>query len=144
VTEQGLAGIVHTSGNPHCHVILRGGSAGTNHDAQSVASAAALMEKAEVPARIMVDASHGNSNKDFRRQPLVVEDLAQQLEAGSRALVGTMMESHLVEGHQSLRAPADLTYGQSITDACMNWQTTEPLLERLALGIQKRRQRRTS
>lgn len=139
VSEQGLAGIVHTRGNPHSHVILRGGSTGPNYDRDSVAAAAALMEKAEVPARILVDASHGNSSKDFRKQPVVIEDLAQQIESGSRTLFGTMMESHLVEGNQALRDPAALAYGQSITDACMSWSTTEPLFERLASAVRRRR-----
>jgi 3-deoxy-7-phosphoheptulonate synthase len=144
VSEQGLAGIVHTTGNPHCHVILRGGSAGPNYDTDSIARAASAMEKAKVPARIMVDASHGNSSKDFRRQPQVIDSLAEQLEAGTRVLVGTMMESHLVEGNQALNDPKDLVYGQSVTDACMSWETTAPLLERLAKAVQKRRELRAA
>jgi 3-deoxy-7-phosphoheptulonate synthase len=142
VSEQGLAGIVHTRGNLHAHIILRGGSSGPNYDEQSVAEAAALMHKANIPARILVDASHGNSKKDFKRQPLVIEDLARQIEAGSRTVVGTMMESHLVEGNQPLEDPEVLPYGQSITDACMSWSTTEPLLERLASAVRSRRSRR--
>jgi 3-deoxy-7-phosphoheptulonate synthase len=89
----------------------------------------------------MVDASHGNSSKDFRKQPVVIEDLAQQVESGSRAVFGAMMESHLVEGNQSLSEPSALTYGQSITDACMSWTTTEPLFERLAAAVRARRAR---
>jgi 3-deoxy-7-phosphoheptulonate synthase len=141
VSEQGLAGIVHTRGNPHCHVILRGGNGGTNYDEESVAQAAALMHKANVPARILVDASHGNSSKDFERQPLVIEELARQLEGGSRTVVGTMMESHLVAGNQPLNDPDTLSYGQSITDACMSWAMTEPLFERLAQAVRARRER---
>jgi 3-deoxy-7-phosphoheptulonate synthase len=97
-----------------------------------------------VPARVMVDASHGNSSKDFRRQPVVTESLAEQLEAGTRVLSGIMMESHLVEGNQPLNDPRDLTYGQSVTDACMSWQTTAPLLERLARAVRKRRELRAA
>jgi 3-deoxy-7-phosphoheptulonate synthase len=141
VSEQGLAGIVRTAGNPHCHVILRGGAGGENYDAPSVAHAAALMQKARVPERVMVDASHGNSRRDFRRQPIVIDNLAAQIEAGGRALIGTMMESHLVEGNQKLEDPEKLTYGQSITDACMSWETTEPLLERLARAVRARREK---
>jgi 3-deoxy-7-phosphoheptulonate synthase len=141
VSEQGLAGIVHTRGNAHSHVILRGGNQGPNYDRDSVAAAAALMEKAGVPARIMVDASHGNSSKDFRKQPVVIDELAQQVESGSRAVFGAMMESHLVEGNQALSDPSALTYGQSITDACMSWTTTEPLFERLAAAVRARRAR---
>lgn len=140
VTEQGLAGIVRTTGNPNCHVILRGGSTGPNYSAEHVQKAGEALEKAGVPACVMVDCSHGNSGKDYRKQPVVAVNLAEQIEAGQRYLIGAMMESHLVEGSQKLDNPSELTYGKSITDACMGWDTTVPLLERLAKAVRQRRQ----
>jgi 3-deoxy-7-phosphoheptulonate synthase len=139
VTEQGLAAIVSTTGNPYCHVILRGGKQGANYDAEHVQAAGAAMLAAGMPARIMVDCSHGNSDKDYRRQPAVAESLAKQIEANQPYLFGAMLESHLVEGNQALKDPKDLVYGQSITDACISWETTEPLLERLANAVLMRR-----
>jgi 3-deoxy-7-phosphoheptulonate synthase len=139
VTEQGLAGVVSTTGNPECHVILRGGNTGTNYDAASVERVANELEKAGLRRIVMVDCSHGNSNKDYRRQPVVAAALADQLAAGQRALIGVMLESHLVEGNQKHVQGKGLVYGQSITDACMSWGTTEPVLEQLARGVQQRR-----
>jgi 3-deoxy-7-phosphoheptulonate synthase len=139
VTEQGLAGIVTTLGNPDCHLILRGGATGPNFDAASVASAAAAMRAAGLGPRLMVDCSHGNSGKDFRRQPEVARAVAAQVGAGSRDLIGVMLESHLVEGRQTLTPGQPLTYGQSITDACLGWGETEPVLEALAATVARRR-----
>jgi len=139
VTEQGLAGIVTTLGNPDCHVILRGGADGPNFDAASVASASAAMRKAGLGARVMVDCSHGNSRKDFRRQPEVARAVAAQIAAGNRDLIGVMLESHLVEGRQDLIAGKPLTYGQSITDACLGWNDTIPILQELAAAVNARR-----
>ncbi len=139
VTEQGLAGIVSTTGNPNCHVILRGGSSGPNYSAEHVQRTGEAMAKAGVPACVMVDCSHGNSSKDYRKQPVVAMNLAEQIEAGQRYLIGAMLESHLVEGSQKLDDPSRLTYGQSITDACIGWETTVPLLERLAKAVRERR-----
>jgi 3-deoxy-7-phosphoheptulonate synthase len=139
VTEQGLAAVVKTKGNPECHVILRGGNTGTNYDAASVQRVAGELEKAGLRRIVMVDCSHGNSNKDFRNQPKVASALADQLASGQRALVGVMLESHLVEGNQKLAAGKALTYGQSVTDGCISWGMTLPVLEELAKGVQKRR-----
>jgi len=142
VTEQGLAGIVSTRGNPDCHVILRGGSSGPNYDAMSVQKTLAALRDAGLPPRLMIDASHGNSEKDYTRQALVVRDVAAQLAQGETGLIGMMMESFLVEGRQDLRDPARLTYGQSITDACMSWDTTVSVLHELATAVRARREAR--
>ena len=139
VTEQGLAGIVRTTGNPYCHVILRGGKTGPNYSSEAVSAAGHALEKAGVRPWVMVDCSHGNSNKDYRNQPKVIDSLAEQIAAHQPFLMGTMVESHLVEGNQSLSDSATLTYGQSITDACLSWEMTEPLLERLAHAVATRR-----
>jgi 3-deoxy-7-phosphoheptulonate synthase len=140
VTEQGLAGIVATRGNPDCHVILRGGATGPNYDAMSVQKTLSALRDAGVPPRLMVDASHGNSEKDYKRQPLVVRDVAAQLAQGEMGIAGMMMESFLLDGRQELRDPAALAYGQSITDACMGWDMTVPVLQELATGVRRRRQ----
>ncbi|MEY2931676.1 MAG: hypothetical protein RL033_2425 [Pseudomonadota bacterium] len=141
VTEQGLAGIVSTKGNPECHVILRGGATGPNYDAETVQSTAAALTKAGLRRGLMVDCSHGNSSKDYRRQPLVAKALAEQIAAGERAIMGVMIESNLVEGNQSLEAGKPLKYGQSVTDACINWDATVPVLEELAAAVRARRKR---
>jgi 3-deoxy-7-phosphoheptulonate synthase len=142
VTEQGLAGIVSTRGNPDCHVILRGGASGPNHDAISVQKALAALRDAGLPPRLMIDASHGNSEKDYRRQPRVVRDVAAQIAQGEAGIVGMMMESFLVDGRQDLGDPARLVYGQSITDACMGWDMTRPVLHELAAAVRTRRSAR--
>src|SRR5213594_2447274 len=128
VTEQGLAGIVATRGNPDCHVILRGGATGPNYDAMSVQKTLSALRDAGMQSRLMIDASHGNSEKDYKRQPLVVREVAAQVAQGELGIAGMMMESFLLDGRQELRDPASLTYGQSITDACMGWETTAPVL----------------
>lgn len=139
VTEQGLAAIVATRGNQECHVILRGGESGLNYDAVSVQKAASAMRAAGLTPRLMVDASHGNSGKDYRRQPVVVRDVAAQVSEGETAIFGMMMESFLVDGRQDLVDPATLRYGQSITDACMGWDMTVPVLAELANAARARR-----
>jgi 3-deoxy-7-phosphoheptulonate synthase len=138
VTEQGLAGIVTTVGNPHCHVILRGGS-GPNFDAAAVSAAATTMRGASLRPALMIDCSHGNSQKDFRRQPEVARTVAAQIAGGAVELMGVMLESHLVEGRQDLEPGRALTYGQSITDACLGWDATVPLLEELSQAVRTRR-----
>ena len=143
VTEQGLSAIFSTRGNPDCHVILRGGASGPNHDARSVQKTAAALADAEREPRLMIDTSHGNSDKDWRRQPLVAQDLAAQLAQGEPAIFGVMMESFLVEGRQDLRDPAALRYGQSITDACIGWEATVAVLAELAEAVRARRRART-
>ncbi|WP_227984507.1 3-deoxy-7-phosphoheptulonate synthase [Nocardia spumae] len=138
----GRSALIRTSGNPDCHVILRGGSSGTNYDAASVAETCLRLEKAGLPQRVVVDASHGNSNKDHAKQVDVVTDIAGRIAAGDRAVVGLMMESFLVAGRQDLTLghAADLTYGQSITDACLDWETTAAQLDRLADAVARRRE----
>ena len=140
VTEQGLCAIVSTAGNPDCHVILRGGASGPNYDSVSVEKTAEALRTAGLPARIMIDTSHGNSSKDHRRQPLVAHDIAEQVREGERAIFGMMTESFLVDGRQDLVDPAALRYGQSITDACIGWEATGPMLHELASAVRARRQ----
>ena len=139
VTEQGLGAIVATRGNRDCHIILRGGQSGPNHDAVSVDKAATALRDAGLPPRLMVDLSHGNSGKDHRRQPIVARDIAAQVAQGDSAIFGVMMESFLVEGRQDLVTPSTLRYGQSITDACMGWDTTVDVLGELAAAVRSRR-----
>jgi 3-deoxy-7-phosphoheptulonate synthase len=140
VTEQGLAGIVTTCGNQDCHVILRGGYA-PNYDAPSVQQVLRWLSDAGLPPRLVIDASHGNSGKDYRRQPAVIHEIARQIASGEGGVVGVMLESFLVEGRQDLDEPARLTYGQSITDACIGWEATEATLDDLASAVRARRSR---
>lgn len=139
VTKQGLSAIVATEGNETCHVILRGGSDGPNYHREDVEAATALVAKAGLLPKVMIDCSHGNSNKRAERQPQVAHDVAEQVASGSQAILGVMLESHLVGGRQDCADPADLTYGQSITDACLGWEVTVPVLEELAQAARKRR-----
>jgi 3-deoxy-7-phosphoheptulonate synthase len=141
INDDGLAALLTTSGNPDCHVILRGGSGGPNFDSTSVADALGRLRAAGLPERVIVDASHGNSGKDHRRQADVVVDLAERIGAGERGITGVMLESFLEQGRQELTLgrAGELRYGQSITDACMNWATTATLLDRLADGVGRRR-----
>jgi 3-deoxy-7-phosphoheptulonate synthase len=142
VTEQGLAGIVSTAGNPDCHVILRGGAAGPNYDAISVRKTLSALGDAGLPPRVMIDASHGNSETDHRRQPMVVREVAAQIAQGEAGIIGMMMESFLIDGRQELSDPTRLVYGQSITDACMGWDASVPVLQELAAAVRARRQAR--
>jgi len=139
VTKQGLSAIVATRGNPDCHLILRGGSGEPNYDAASVARAVAVLEKSKLPARLMIDCSHGNSRKDPSRQPEVARDIAGQIRAGGRTIAGVMIESHLVGGRQDAVPGRPLTRGQSITDACLAWSDTVPTLRELADAVRARR-----
>ena len=139
VTEDGVAAIVATRGNPDCHVILRGGRRGPNHDAASVGRTLAALTAAGQRERIMIDASHGNSQKDHLRQPQVARDIAAQVAAGERGIAGVMLESFLIAGRQELRDPASLVYGQSVTDACMDWDTTSATLGELGEAVRARR-----
>jgi 3-deoxy-7-phosphoheptulonate synthase len=140
VTKQGLAAIVETRGNEHTHLILRGGGGKPNYDAASINEATAALRSAGVGEGLMVDCSHANSNKDPRNQPLVAADLARQLEGGSTSIMGVMLESFLLGGSQTLRSRAELTHGQSVTDACLAWDETLPVLDVLALAARHRRQ----
>ncbi|MFC8043584.1 3-deoxy-7-phosphoheptulonate synthase [Nocardia sp. NPDC057353] len=137
----GRSALIRTTGNPDCHVILRGGSTGTNYDAASVAEACIRLEKAGLPERVVVDASHGNSNKDHNRQVDVVTDIAGRVGQGEVGVVGVMLESFLVAGRQdlSLGHADQLVYGQSITDACIDWEVTADQLDRLAAAVAERR-----
>jgi 3-deoxy-7-phosphoheptulonate synthase len=139
VSAGGLAGIVSTRGNPDCHVILRGGQSGPNYDAMSVQKVLAAIRDSGLPPRLMIDTSHGNSGKDYRRQVLVARDIANQVAQGERAIIGVLMESFLVDGRQDLGDPSRLVYGQSITDACMGWEMTVPVLRELAAAVRARR-----
>jgi 3-deoxy-7-phosphoheptulonate synthase len=137
INPDGLAALITTAGNPDGHVILRGGSSGPNHDTASVAAALDLLRSAQLPARVIVDASHGNSGKDHVRQAGVVHELAERIGAGEPGIAGVMLESFLVAGRQDL-GPS-MTRGQSITDACMDWETTATLLDELAAAVTARR-----
>ena len=139
VTKQGIAAIVGTSGNASCHLILRGGSDGSNYDPGSVGTAAARLEEAGLPHCVMVDCSHGNSAKDHKRQPTVARAVAAQVAGGAQDIFGVMLESHLIEGHQQQQAGRPLVYGQSITDACIGWEDTVEVLEELAAAVKTRR-----
>ena len=138
VTKQGIAAIVRTHGNDSCHVILRGGNDGPNYQRERVEPVVAQLEAAGLRGRLMVDCSHANSGKDHVQQVEVVRDLARQVAGGAHDIAGLMMESHLVEGRQALTSPDELRYGQSVTDACMGWETTEQLLGELAEAVRQR------
>jgi 3-deoxy-7-phosphoheptulonate synthase len=143
VTKDGQTAVAATAGNPDCHVILRGGTQ-PNYDADSVAAAGQALEKAGLPARLMVDASHANSGKNPDNQPKVIDAIAAQLQAGQPRIVGVMVESHLVGGRQELVAGQPLVYGQSITDGCIDWDSSVQVLERLAQAVRARRQARVA
>ena len=138
VTKDGSSAIAATTGNEDCHIILRGGKT-TNYDAASIDAAAAAATKAGLPAAIMVDASHANSSKNPENQPLVLADIGQQLAAGDRRIIGVMIESNLVAGRQDLVPGQPLVYGKSITDGCIDWDTTVTTLQALAQSVTERR-----
>lgn len=140
VTKQGLAAIVATRGNPSCHIILRGGKDGPNHDVYQVARAVELLKEWKLQPRLMVDFSHANSGKDPAIQAVVADAVARQIEAGSSSIFGVMLESFLVGGRQEAAPRGQLTFGQSITDACLSWEATLPVLERLAHAVHNRRE----
>jgi 3-deoxy-7-phosphoheptulonate synthase len=139
VTVHGAGAVVTTTGNADTHVILRGGRSGPNYSPTDVAKALDLISAAGLPRRIMVDASHGNSGKDYRRQTAVAESLAGQLAGAETGLVGVMLESFLVAGRQEPGDPATLTYGQSVTDGCLDIEMTEAALDTLAASVAARR-----
>ena len=138
-TKHGQSAIFVTTGNPDCHIILRGGRGMVNFGAESVAQTAAQMKKAGVEPRIMIDFSHANSSKDYRRQEIVCHDVSGQVAEGNPNIVGVMIESNLVAGAQKLVAGQPLVYGQSITDACIDWPETDKLLAELAAAVRARR-----
>ena len=138
VTKWGHSAIVNTSGNSDCHIILRGGKA-PNYSAADVSEVKAGLEKAGLPPRIMIDFSHANSSKQFKKQMDVATDVSGQIAGGDASIIGVMIESHLVEGNQSLESGEPLVYGQSVTDACIGWEDTDTVLRRLAAAVQARR-----
>jgi 3-deoxy-7-phosphoheptulonate synthase len=140
VHKSGQVAIVETRGNDDCHIILRGGKS-PNYDAASVQAACAELAKAGLPERLMIDCSHANASKDYRRQAEVAADLGRQIAGGERRIVGVMVESHLVEGRQELTQGKALLFGQSITDACLGWDDSVKLLEGLAESVKARRKR---
>jgi 3-deoxy-7-phosphoheptulonate synthase len=138
VTKQGQSAIFSTAGNPNTHVILRGGHA-PNYDEDSVAAAGAVLQSRGLNPRVMIDVSHANSGKDFRRQPLVAAELARRIAAGDQAIMGVMLESHIHPGRQNLVPGKELLYGTSITDGCLGWHETVPVLHQLADAVKQRR-----
>ncbi|KAI0440630.1 hypothetical protein F4803DRAFT_526729 [Xylaria telfairii] len=143
VTKQGLAAITRTSGNQHGFVILRGGTRGPNYDKENIQLAKETLIKKGQKMAIMVDCSHGNSNKDHRNQPKVAQVIGEQLREGEKAIVGVMIESNINEGNQKVPAegPAALKKGVSITDACIDWDSTVTVLEDLAAAVRARREK---
>ncbi|WNC70619.1 3-deoxy-7-phosphoheptulonate synthase AroG [Thalassotalea psychrophila] len=139
VTKLGHSAIVETKGNPDCHIILRGGKT-PNYHAEDVNAITEQLESVNLPAKIMVDFSHANSSKKFENQMLVCDDVCSQMTSGNESIFGVMVESHLVEGRQDIVDCKVETYGQSITDACIGWQDTEVLLEKLSKASTKRMQ----
>ncbi len=142
VTKQGRSAIAATSGNEDCHIILRGGKT-PNFDAASVDAACREMAKSGVAPFVMIDASHANSAKKPENQPAVVADIARQIEAGERRIIGVMIESHLVAGRQDLVPGEPLVYGQSVTDGCIDWEASIAALARLAAAVKTRRRSAT-
>jgi 3-deoxy-7-phosphoheptulonate synthase len=139
VTKQGVSAIFHTTGNESCHVILRGGSrTGPNFDARHVSEVCARLSAKGLPDMVMIDCSHGNSHKDHTKQAVAAASICEQVAAGSWSIFGAMIESHLVEGRQDYVPGTPAVYGQSITDACISIEQTEPILEQLAAAQQKR------
>ncbi|MFZ4639096.1 MAG: 3-deoxy-7-phosphoheptulonate synthase [Nodosilinea sp.] len=137
INHHGLASIVTTTGNPDCHLVLRGGKDGPNFSADHVTKAAEEMAKLNLNPRLMIDCSHANANKDHTRQINVLQDVATQVQQGSRHILGLMIESHLKAGNQSIpKNLRELTYGQSITDACVDFETTATMLRQLASAVE--------
>jgi len=140
VTKEGGSAIFATTGNDDCHLILRGGPH-TNYDAASMDDASAMMEKAGVRPNVMIDCSHANCRKIFKRQRYVCRDICSQVSDGDKRIMGVMIESNLVEGRQNHKPGEPLTRGQSITDPCIGWQDTEEMLQELAQAVAARRNR---
>ncbi|WP_295895329.1 3-deoxy-7-phosphoheptulonate synthase AroG [uncultured Vibrio sp.] len=138
VTKYGHSAIIETTGNPDCHIILRGGKE-PNFSADHVGTIKKELEASGLPKKVMIDFSHANSSKQFQRQMVVSDDVASQIAGGEDAIFGVMIESHLVEGRQDLVVGEELTYGQSVTDACIGWSDTEKVLRQLADAVQARR-----
>ncbi|TNF90326.1 MAG: 3-deoxy-7-phosphoheptulonate synthase [Gammaproteobacteria bacterium] len=136
INPEGQVAVMQTSGNPNAHIVLRGGGNGPNYDEVSINRCEGELAAAGLKPNIMVDCSHANSNKDHNRQPMVAREIARQINDGNHSIMGLMIESNLSEGSQSLNAnPAKMRYGVSVTDACIDWETTETLLRELAAEI---------
>jgi 3-deoxy-7-phosphoheptulonate synthase len=142
MTKMGMAAIFETRGNQDAHVILRGGKNGPNYDAESVEACCTVLRAAGLREQVMIDCSHANSGKAHERQIDVANDIAAQLAAGEQRIVGVMVESHLEAGRQDLTPGVPLRYGVSITDACLSWAQTEPVLQTLAQAVRRRRSAR--
>ena len=138
IDSNGQVTVLKTRGNAYGHIILRGGNEGPNYDSVNVSVTEEAMQKADLPSRIMIDCSHANANKDHKRQALVAKNVAAQLADGNESIIGIMLESHLNAGNQSLKNPTDLAYGVSITDACIDWDTTEELMHTLYSTLHER------
>lgn len=138
VTKYGHSAIVETRGNGDCHIILRGGKE-PNYSAHHVSAVKTGLEKAGLDPQVMIDFSHANSSKQFQKQLVVSDDVSQQIAGGDKAIIGVMIESHLVEGNQSLESGEPLVYGKSVTDACIGWEDTEKVLRQLADAVKARR-----
>ncbi|BBP45706.1 phospho-2-dehydro-3-deoxyheptonate aldolase [Thiosulfatimonas sediminis] len=141
LTKDGHSAIFETNGNHDCHVILRGGNDGPNYEAPFVAEAVKQLKDANVQSKLMIDCSHANSQKDHNRQMIVAKSIQEQLENGNPEIMGAMVESHLVGGRQDVHPGKQLNYGQSITDACIDWDTSLELLNMLAQGVRSRREK---
>jgi 3-deoxy-7-phosphoheptulonate synthase len=139
INLEGKAAAIVTKGNPDCHVVLRGGATGPNYSPAHIAQTEQLLTKAGLPKAILVDCSHDNSAKQPERQPDVVRDLLLQIAAGNRSIMGVMIESNLEAGNQAFPQPREkLRYGVSITDACIDWATTEKLVRELHAAVESR------
>jgi len=138
ITKEGKSAIFNSSGNKDCHVILRGGKI-PNFESKFIKETSSILAKSGNSTSLMVDMSHGNSQKQFKKQLLVNKDIADQIASGERSIFGVMIESHLVEGNQSIGPKESLTYGQSITDACVSWEDTEVMLKLLSSAVKSRR-----
>ena len=137
ISLEGRATVITTTGNPDGHLVLRGGNEGPNYDAASVQRAALALQATGLPMRLVIDCSHGNSSKDPARQPVVAADIAQQIASGRSPVCGVMIESHLIEGRQDIvNGRVGLRYGQSVTDACIGWESTLEVMQNLARAVQ--------
>lgn len=143
LTKAGHSAIFATTGNDDCHIILRGGGGEPNYDAQSVEAASQEIQNGGLTPRLMIDFSHANSSKQHQRQIAVGQDVAAQIAAGDVRIKGAMIESHLQEGRQDITEGQDMLFGQSITDACINWESSVPLLHELAAAVRARREKNT-
>ncbi|URL07528.1 3-deoxy-7-phosphoheptulonate synthase [Avibacterium sp. 21-595] len=138
INQQGQVNLLNTAGNPNGHIILRGGKV-PNYQAEFIQQAEQELQKAGLAPAIMVDCSHGNSNKDYRRQPIVAQDVTQQIVNGNQSIIGVMLESHINAGNQSAEQPiSEMQYGVSITDACIDWETSEKLLRQMAQDLSEK------